>query len=561
MALFNRNKKKAGRGKGGMSPAKAGVIALIVIAFLTFEGFTRFSPFKSTFELSATFKSANNLQPKSPVRIAGVNVGEVKEVKPLGDGKGAQVTMEIQKTGLPIHKDAQMKIRPRIFLEGNFFVDIQPGSPSTEAVKSGDTIPVNQTSTPVQLGDLLTALQSDTREDLRTLIFEYSVKGLGNGGAEAYNKGLESAPEAFRTSALANEATLGEGPHDLSRVLRGQQRLFAELASNPETLKDLVTQLNITFRALAREDVALGQTIPALRDVLRVGTPALVSLDSALPSLRAFARDALPGTRSSGPTIDASMPFIHQARLLVRPQELRGLVADLRPTIPALARLNRSQIPFLDEGRALSACQNNVVLPFSKAPIPDPDFPANTNQPFYKQGARGFVGLAGESRLTDANTPFFHVQVNGGATTVLNVNDAGQGVFATAASPPAGVRPLRPNSRPVFRPDVPCETQETPDLNAPGGPPDRFVTQTLPGGLLPPLDIPPLPGQPSNAKLAAMGTRQVNELKDYLARKRAGKPAVDPIATTHANYVLQMKKIGLRVTKQGKVLPMAGGAK
>jgi hypothetical protein len=202
-----------------------------------------------------------------------------------------------------------------------------------------------------------------------------------------------------------------------------------------------------------------------------------------------------------------------------------------------------------------------VVLPFSKAPIPDPDFPANTNQPFYKQGARGFVGLAGESRLTDANTPFFHVQVNAGATTVLNVNDAGQGVFATAASPPAGVRPLRPNSRPVFRPDVPCETQETPDLNAPGGPPDRFVTQTLPGGLLPPLNIPPLPGQPSNAKLAAMGTRQVNELKDYLARKRAGKPAVDPIATTHANYVLQMKKIGLRVTKQGKVLPMAGGAR
>ena len=83
MSIFNRNKKKTGRGRGGMSPAKAGVIALVVIVLLTFEGFTRFSPFKQTFELKATFASANNLQPKSPVRIAGVQVGQVKEVTPL----------------------------------------------------------------------------------------------------------------------------------------------------------------------------------------------------------------------------------------------------------------------------------------------------------------------------------------------------------------------------------------------------------------------------------------------------------------------------------------------
>jgi hypothetical protein len=463
--------------------------------------------------------------------------------------------MEIQKTGLPIHKDAAMKIRPRIFLEGNFFVDVQPGSPAAPVVKSGDTIPVNQTSTPVQLGDLLTALQSDTRQDLRTLIFEYATKGLGDGGAQAYNRSLDSAPEAFRTSALANEATLGQQPHDLSNVLRGQQRLFSELASNPAILKDLVTQLNVTFAAFAREDAPLRATIPALRDVLRVGTPALVSLDSALPSLRAFARDALPGTISSGPTIDASLPFVRQARLLVRPQELRGLVADLRPTIPALARLNRSTIPFLDEGRALSACQNNVLLPFSKTPIPDPDFPQNSGEPFYKQGPRGFVGLAGESRLVDANTPMFHAQLNAGTNTILNFNDQGQGVFAQSAGVPKGVRPLRPNARPTFRPDIPCETQEPPNMNAPGGPADRTVTQTVPGGLLPPL--------PANVKLAAAGKAQMNELTFYLQRKAANKPAVDPLATTHANYLREMKKIGLGVTKLGKVytLPSKAGKK
>jgi hypothetical protein len=230
-------------------------------------------------------------------------------------------------------------------------------------------------------------------------------------------------------------------------------------------------------------------------------------------------------------------------------------VADLRPTIPALARLNQSTMPLLDEGRALSACQNNVLLPFAKAPIPDPDFPQNSGQPFYKQGARGFVGLAGESRLTDGNTPMFHANLNGGATTILNTNDRGQGVFGTAAAPPQGVRPLRPNARPKFRPDIPCETQQPPDMNAPGGKPDRFVTQTIPGGLLP-----PLPGVPFNAKIAAAGQAQMNELTDWIARKRAGKPAVDPLATTHENYVLQMRKLGLGVTKQGKVYKLATGA-
>ena len=35
----------------------------------------------------------------------------------------------INKDGLPIHADATAKIRARIFLEGNFYVDLSPGTP------------------------------------------------------------------------------------------------------------------------------------------------------------------------------------------------------------------------------------------------------------------------------------------------------------------------------------------------------------------------------------------------------------------------------------------------
>src|SRR2546429_1140991 len=459
------------RRRRAMTPLRAGLLAAVLIAVFTFFGFTKYNPFAHPFKLYATFESANNLQPKSPVRIAGVDVGMVTDVEPLSKGNGqARVTMELTKKGLPIHTDAELKIRPRIFLEGNFFVDLQPGTPGTATIKDGGDVPIQQTATPVQFGQLLTALQSDVRKDLQTFLKEYAEKGLGNGGAQAYNKALDSAPGALRYASIANQPSLGTEPHDLSNLLRGQQRLFRALSFNPEVLKSLVVNLNITAGAFAREEAPLAAAIPALRDTLRAAPPAVASLNNALPSLRAFARDALPGTISSGPTIDASIPFITQAALLVRPQELQGLARDLRFAIPDLARLNHSTIGLLDQQRALSACQNNVLNPFSTTPVPDPDFKNKTGfdggqdgQPFKYESPRGLVGLAGESRTGDSNSPMFHVQLGSGPQNAI-IRNENESFVAQTGNPPEATRPIKPNSRPVFRPGTPCELQQPPDL-------------------------------------------------------------------------------------------------
>ena len=178
MALFRRTVQE-GRSGRGMSPFKAGLIAALIVFFAVAWAFTRYNPLASPYELNAAFHSANNLQPDSPVRVAGVDVGKVDEVKPIGSTGGAMVKMQIQDKGLPIFKDAELKIRPRIFLEGNYFIDVQPGSPGSPKLKSGATIPVNQTATPVQLGQVLSALQSDTRSDFQILLNEYATKEIG----------------------------------------------------------------------------------------------------------------------------------------------------------------------------------------------------------------------------------------------------------------------------------------------------------------------------------------------------------------------------------------------
>jgi phospholipid/cholesterol/gamma-HCH transport system substrate-binding protein len=465
MAIFGRRPRY--RRHSGISPFKAGVLALTVIAVLAYFGFTQANPFATPFELEAVVADASNLQPRSPVRIAGVEVGEVTKVEPIRESApAARVTMELADDALPLREDAELKIRPRIFLEGNYFVDLEPGSPSAPELEDGDAIPRSQTATAVSTFEVLAVLQSDVRHDLRTLLFEFGTKGLGGGGAEGFNRAVRYFRPAYRRSALTSDALLGENPdRDQQRLLRGQQRTLDALAADPKALRELVTDLNATVGALARQDVALEESVPALRDTLRTALPALASLNAALPTLRTFAREALPGVRSATPTLDAAIPWIRQQRALMGEDELRAVAHSLRQATPSLVSLSRSQVRLLAEARALASCTNRVLTPWSRSPIPSAE-PLNSGEEVRRQTLRGLVGLAGESRNNDANSPFFHIQV------VRPTNlAAARGGRLEPLSPP------NPNTPPPHRPDVPCETQEPPNLDAPDAP---GVAPTIP---------------------------------------------------------------------------------
>ena len=270
-----------------MSTFKAGILAITVLVLLAYFGFTKANPFANPYELKAMFRDVESLKPRSPVRIAGVEVGKVTKVEPKDGGGAAEVTMELREDALPIRKDARLQIRSRIFLEGNFFVDIQPGSPSAGELDDGSTVPITQTAATVTLPDILDTLDSDVRGDLQTFLHEYGTVALQGGGAKAFNRAIPSFEPAYRYGALTNDALLGVEPdRDIQRLLKGQQRTFAALGHNPEALKELVTDLNTTAGAIARHDEALEAAVPALRDTLRVGYPALGELNAALPTLR-----------------------------------------------------------------------------------------------------------------------------------------------------------------------------------------------------------------------------------------------------------------------------------
>ena len=75
-----------GRKYHGPAPWVFGLIMVVIIAIASVMAFTKKIPFAGHgYELSATFENASTLRASSPVRIAGVKVGEVTDVQPEGN--------------------------------------------------------------------------------------------------------------------------------------------------------------------------------------------------------------------------------------------------------------------------------------------------------------------------------------------------------------------------------------------------------------------------------------------------------------------------------------------
>ena len=454
------------------SNAFIGLVALILAAVVLFFGFTKDIPFTHGFLVKAQFESANSIRPNSPVRIAGVEVGKVKSVTGVEDSNAALLTMELDDSALPLHEDATAKIRPRIFLEGNFFVDLKPGTPDARVLDSGETIKITQTATPVQLDQVLTSLQSDSREDVKALLNGLdtalnSKDASGTSAAESFNRALDDIPQAEKSSAQVLEALLGTEPgRDVARLIRGTANTADELDRYESELKDLITNLNRTTAAFASESANLSASIRELAPTLASANTAFTSLNAAFPPTREFAGNIRPGVRETPATIEAALPWIEQTRALVGEDELGGLAQELSPATADLAKLIDRATELLPQTDLASKCLSKVVLPAGDLVINDEFATGREN---YKEFFYALVGIAGEGQNTDGNGMYVRFQTGGGSQTV-SLGQAGTStgeLFGNNVQVPLGNRPAYPGKKPPYKPGAPCYQQKLPDVNGP----------------------------------------------------------------------------------------------
>lgn len=494
-----------------------GLIFVVLIAIGTAYAFTKQLPWSDPYTVQTIFPSAQNLRTGSPVRIAGVDVGKVTEVEhlspdaeqsltdvdeseegavssqgeALADPAAAIVTMEINEAGRPIKTDATFRLLPRLFLEGNLFVDIKPGSPSAPEADGDYVFPVDQASNSVQLDQILTTLQSDVREQLQITLEEFGSALVDHGGAEGFQELYRSSPGANKFTSQVNEAFLGENPHDLSGLIRNLDRVLRGLGRNERALQELITNFRIFAGSFAAEDEALERAIVELPRVMDAADPAFAALNRSFPPLRAFAREALPGTRTTPEALDAATPLLRQVRLLVRERELRGLVHDLDPTVEHLAEVAEGSPKTFKLVRSFASCFNEVIIPWQNMTVPAEGHPATGR--VYQETAYGLVGIAGESRSGDANGQYIRTNAGGGTNTVVAPNpEGGENLIGLTPFEILNSEPsINDSVKPKFAPKEPCERQEPPDLGtSPGGAPTQgsISGSSLPVGFREQLD-------------------------------------------------------------------------
>jgi hypothetical protein len=348
-------------------------------------------------------------------------------------------------------------------------------------LKSGSTLPAAQSSGPVQLDRLLADLNSNSRQNLQTLL-----QGIGlalNGvprpgqdasqdpsvrrltGGQALNLSLKYSADAFRASAIVNQALLGIQPHDLSGVVRGNEQVLSALAASGNQLPSLVDNFNATVAALASRQADLSATIAALPPWLRATDRALGPLNASYVPTQRLARALIPGINQLDQTIGTGLPWLRQSTALMSRRDLGGLLNSLTPAVQDTGSSITATRKLLIASDQFAKCAVHNIIPTGNEVISDP--PLGSGIPVYREFFQSAVGLAGAAGNFDGNGRYLRASTGGGSDLVQTspVPTAGP-LFGNAVLPPLGTRPAWPGQAPPLRRNVPCSANPAPNLNS-----------------------------------------------------------------------------------------------
>jgi phospholipid/cholesterol/gamma-HCH transport system substrate-binding protein len=448
------------RGEAGSVLARTltilGVIAAaVVVGLLLFGG-------SSGYTVIAEFKNASQLVKGNEVEIGGRPVGSVQKIS-LDQNGLAAVKMSVSGDFAPLHEGTTATIRVNS-LSGiaNRYVSLQPG-PDTGAdpIASGSTIPVDETTSSVDLDQIFNTLDPSTRKGLQQLIRGSATQLKAKG--KLANQSLHYLAPALSTSSLvAQELTRDQA--EFQRFVIDTSNVVTTIAARRDDLSALVSNANATTRAIGDENASLSQALGVLPDTLRQANTTFVDLNSTLDDLDRLVNASKPATKRLA-------PFFRQ---------LRPLVRDATPTITDLRHLIRTPGPGNDLIELL--LKQPRLSSLAKSAFPRTIQALKKGQPvveYFRPYAPDFTGwltkFAEGAATYDANGHYARIQPVFNAFTLT---DNAEGSFLTAAPPserlaglqshrqercPGGaVQPPPDGSAPYQEPQTTCDPTTVP---------------------------------------------------------------------------------------------------
>jgi phospholipid/cholesterol/gamma-HCH transport system substrate-binding protein len=300
--------------------------------------------------VTAIFADSSPLVVGNNVELYGVQVGTISSIT-LAAGK-AQVRMTLDRSVLPLHSDATAKIEP-VSLLGERFIALTQGSDAAPGMASPLTIPVTQTSSSVDLDQLLNTLDDPTSTALAAMVSTLGEGVAGQGGNVA--QALKAlAPTLHQTDQLSTlldqqNAVLDDFVVSVSRnaqalaqpmdsLVGSAQQTFGVVAANRAALNDALTELPGTLTSSRRALSALADTADNTTNVLAGLRPLTDNLTDTSTELGKFADAANPALTAMPGVLDRLNHLLDEARPVV--QELGPASADLRTASGAVNALS-----------------------------------------------------------------------------------------------------------------------------------------------------------------------------------------------------------------------------
>jgi phospholipid/cholesterol/gamma-HCH transport system substrate-binding protein len=285
-----------------------------------------------TFEAELSTAQAVTPGQGQTVNIAGVQVGEITSVK-LRGGKaivGMKVRPRFQGR---IYNDASVLLRPKSGLK-DMVAELTPGHAGAGKLKEGGVIPISQTLPDVNLDEILSSLDSDTRDYLQLLLND-GAQGLGGQA-----KGRELAAAIRRIQPTAKYARqINEGlalrRRNLARVVHNFSLLTDELGKRDTQLANFVQNSNAVFASLASQDASLRSTLRKLPGALNTTQTGLGKVKGLADELGPTLEALRPAARALGPSLRKTRPFLRQTTPVIK-DELRPFARAALPTVKEL---------------------------------------------------------------------------------------------------------------------------------------------------------------------------------------------------------------------------------
>jgi phospholipid/cholesterol/gamma-HCH transport system substrate-binding protein len=346
------------------SPTLVGAVTVLVVVvavFLSYQA-NKGLPFVPTYQISAEVPNANTLVPGNDVRIGGIRVGQITDIKPVSheDGSvGATVDMELNQDLEPLPEDTNVVVRSRSAL-GLKYLELRRGT-SGQGFPAGSTLPRSAAQPePVEIDEVFNMFDEPTRDAVQANLLEFG-NALAGRGVSLNNAIGELRPLVERLEPVMRN--LAEPDTGLSRFVSALAATAEEAAPVAEIQGQLFVDLDTTFRAFAdvarpfiqetisrspeTEDVAI-DTLPRIRPFL-ANTAVLFS--ELRPGFHAFA----PVSKEAAQAVSLGVKALRLAP---------PFNAQLDPTAQSLLDLNND--PVSREGiRDLTTFSNVLSPPLS----------------------------------------------------------------------------------------------------------------------------------------------------------------------------------------------------